>query len=223
MAILSAASEGFWQNLLRQLGEWDRALFLKVNVDWAGGFADAVMPVLRNQQTWYPLYAFLIIYVIWRFRWKALPFILIAGLTVVLTDQVSSSFLKNYFDRVRPCSEPLLAGIMKLRVGRCPTSGSFTSSHAVNHFGLAAYIIFCLKPYFKKWAWLFLLWAACICYAQVYVGVHYPGDVSGGALVGMLLGWLTSLLFTRYFNFGKPRRKQPAAAKQREAISSGGI
>ncbi|WP_118973687.1 phosphatase PAP2 family protein [Taibaiella koreensis] len=213
MAIRSATSEGFWPDLLQRLDAWDRALFVKVNVDWTGGLADAVMPILRDQRTWYPLYAFLIIYVIWRFRWKALPFILIAGLTVVLTDQVSSNFLKNYFDRVRPCSEPLLAGIMKLRIGRCPTSGSFTSSHAVNHFGLAAYVIFCLKPYFKKWRYLFWLWAAAICYAQVYVGVHYPGDVSCGALLGILLGGLMAWLFNRYFNFGKPLQKRKMIAK----------
>lgn len=209
MAILSASPGGFWSDLLGQLRNWDMALFRKVNVDWSGSFADTLMPILRDQRTWYPLYAFLIFYVFWKFRWKALPFVIIAGLTVVLTDQVSSSFLKNYFDRIRPCSEPLLAGIMKLRVGRCPTSGSFTSSHAVNHFGLAAYIVFSLKPYFKRWRYLFFLWAALICYAQVYVGVHYPADVSCGALLGILLGWLTSLVFTRYFNFGQPRRMRP--------------
>lgn len=207
MALLSAFSGAFWSGLLTPLGKWDMALFRKVNIDWTGAFGDFLMPVIRDQSTWYPLYAFLLIYVIWKFKWKAVPFILLAGLTVALTDQVSSNFLKDYFGRVRPCSEPLLAGIMKLRVNRCPTSGSFTSSHAVNHFGLAAFIFFTLKPYLKKWAFLFFVWAALICYAQVYVGVHYPGDVTGGALIGLLLGWITSLLFSRYFNFGVKRDK----------------
>ncbi len=207
MVLLSASATGSWSDMLAKLNDWDTALFLKVNTVWTSGFADLIMPVLRDQRTWYPLYAFLLLYVIWKFKWKALPFILIAGLTVALTDQVSSSFFKNYFGRIRPCSEPLLAGLMKLRVGRCPVSGSFTSSHAVNHFGLAAFIFFTLRPYFKKWGALFFLWAASICYAQVYVGVHYPGDVLGGALLGILLGWLTSMVFTRYFNFGDRQGK----------------
>lgn len=208
MAFLSASSDTTDPGFLGRLDVLDRALFRKINIDWASNWADWIMPVIRDQRTWYPLYAFLIIYIIWKFRWKAVPFILIAGLTVVLTDQVSSSFLKNFFGRIRPCSEPLLAGLVQLRVSRCPTSGSFTSSHAVNHFGIAAFIFFCLKPYFGKWGLLFFLWAGLICYAQVYVGVHYPGDVLGGALVGILLGWLTSLLFIRYFNFGFPRQKK---------------
>jgi len=204
MALLSATPGGFWTGLLSRLKEWDQALFLKINGAWTGAWGDIVMPVIRDQRTWYPLYAFLLVYVIWKFRWKALPFIVIAGLTVALTDQVSSTFIKNYFGRVRPCSEPLLAGWVHLRVGRCPQSGSFTSSHAVNHFGLAAFIFFTLRPWFRKWAWLFFAWAGLICYAQVYVGVHYPGDVAGGALLGILLGRLTAAVFRRRFNFGNP-------------------
>lgn len=214
MVLLSASASGFWSNMLTQLNDWDRSLFLKVNTDWTGSFADTVMPVLRDQSTWYPLYALLFVYVVWKFKWKALPFILIAGLTIVITDQISSSFFKSYFGRVRPCNEPLLNGLMMLRVGRCPVSGSFTSSHAVNHFGLAAFVFFALRPYFKKWGALSFLWAASICYAQVYVGVHYPGDVIGGALLGILLGWLTALVFIRYFNFGikrKPVKKEQQA------------
>src|SRR6218665_1205277 len=131
MTFLTATSGG----LLGKLNEWDMAFFLKINRDRAGALCDFVMPLMRDQRTWYPLYALLLLYVAWKFKWKCLPFILIAGLTVVLTDQVSSNFLKGFFGRVRPCHEALLEGLMQLRVGYCPQSGSFTSSHAVNHFG----------------------------------------------------------------------------------------
>lgn len=192
--------------LMARLNTLDQALFRKINIEWANVFCDRIMPYVRDQRTWYPLYAVLLVYIIRKFRWKSLPFMLAAGATVALTDQVSSSLLKNYFGRVRPCSEPLLTGLVQLRVAYCPTSGSFTSSHAANHFGIAAFIFFCLKPCFGKWGWLFFAWAALICYAQVYVGVHYPGDVLGGAATGALLGWLMSLAFRRWFNFGNPWR-----------------
>lgn len=203
MTFLTAASG----SLLSRLKDWDMAFFLKINTEWTGSFGDFIMPLMRDQRTWYPLYAALLIYVIWKFKWKAIPYILIGALTVVITDQLSSSVLKGFFGRTRPCHEEQLIGLMKLRVGYCPQSGSFTSSHAVNHFGLAAFFFFTLKPYLKNWRWLFFLWAGIICYAQVYVGVHYPGDVTGGGLLGILLGWLTSLVFIRYFNFGIKRNK----------------
>ncbi len=209
MVLVEGAAE-WWVSLLAQLGEWDTILFRKINMEWTSSFLDSVLPVIRDQRTWYPLYAFLFIYVVYKFKWKAVPFIIIAGLTVVITDQVSSSVLKPFFSRTRPCSEALLQGQMRLLLGRCPTSGSFTSSHAVNHFGLAAFIVGTLQLYFKKWRYLFYIWALVICYAQVYVGVHYPGDVIGGALVGLLLGCLTAFFFRRYFNFGESLRRLSA-------------
>lgn len=215
MVILST---NFWPGLLSPLNKWDRSLFLKINTEWTSTASDFILPILRDQSTWYPFYALLLIYVIWKFKWKALPFIIIGGLSVALTDQVSSNFLKDYFGRIRPCNDPLLAGIMKLRVERCPSSASFTSSHAVNHFGLASFLFFTLRPYLKKWAYLFFVWAATICYAQVYVGVHYPGDVIVGTLVGLLLGWMTGLIFIRYFNFGNKKTKVEEESKMEESV-----
>jgi undecaprenyl-diphosphatase len=54
-----------------------------------------------------------------------------------------------------------------------------------------------LRRHIGKWAWLFFVWAASICYAQVYVGVHYPLDIAGGALLGMLAGLMSGGFFQR--------------------------
>lgn len=193
-------------NFLQTLKEWDIALFVKINTEWTSSFADTLLPILRDQRTWYPLYLLLLIFLVWKLRWKAIPFILLAGLTAVFTDQISSNFLKEFVGRIRPCHEESLVGIMIQRVGYCPKSGSFTSSHAVNHFGLAAFLVFTMKPYFKQWRHLFFLWAAVICYSQIYVGVHYPGDVLGGAAIGILIGGLMAYAYRYFFNFGTPLR-----------------
>lgn len=169
-------------------------------MEWTCSFFDFIMPILRDQRTWYPLYALLVAFVVYKFKWKSVYFILFAALTVIITDQFSSSFLKPFFNRTRPCNEALLAGNMRLLRGYCPGNGSFTSSHAVNHFGIATFIIGTLRVYFKRWGYLFYVWAALICYAQVYVGVHYPGDVAGGCLVGLLLGWIMVVIFRKFFN-----------------------
>jgi len=207
MTVLAANETGFLTSVMSFLKGQDIALFTKINTEWTSGFADLLFPILRDQRTWYPLYALLLVYLIWKFRWKALPFMITAAITAAIADQISSNFLKAFFGRIRPCHEELLTGIMIHRVGYCPNSGSFTSSHAVNHFALAVLIIVALKPYFKNWRYLFLPWAAAICYAQVYVGVHYPGDVLGGALLGTGIGALMAFLFKRYFNFGMPTRE----------------
>ena len=69
------------------------------------------------------------------------------------------------------------------------------SSHAANHFGLAAFWYFSIKKMSgKKWSWLWL-WAATICYAQIYVGKHFPFDILAGSLTGFLTGLGMSRLF----------------------------
>lgn len=105
--------------------------------------------------------------------------------------------MKYFFNRVRPCNEPSLADRIHILVNYVPQSPSFTSSHAVNHFALATFFFQTLKPYFGNWAYLLFLWAGTVAYGQVYVGVHYPGDILGGALVGGLIGWFTSLIFNK--------------------------
>ena len=185
------------------LKEWDMQCFIKINRDWSNAFADFFLPITRDQRTWYPFYALLLTYVIIKFKWKSIPFIVLAIATVSLSDLISSHILKEFIGRVRPCHEILLIGVMKLRVGYCPGSSSFTSSHAANHFSMATFFYFSLRPYFRKWSLLFFLWAGIISFAQIYVGVHYPGDVIGGTIVGLLAGRFTYYLFKRYFNFDK--------------------
>jgi undecaprenyl-diphosphatase len=43
-----------------------------------------------------------------------------------------------------------------------------------------------------------VIWASVICYAQVYVGVHYPFDVIGGAIIGILIGKFTFALHEKF-------------------------
>ena len=53
------------------------------------------------------------------------------------------------------------------------------------------------ETFLKKWIYLAYVWAFLIAYAQVYVGVHYPLDVLGGAVLGILVGSLTAWGFRK--------------------------
>lgn len=179
------------------LGEFDRWLLIKINHAWSNPFFDAVFPFWRHSDTWLPLYLFLFLFMIMNFGWRSLPWMIILGLTAGICDQVSSSFVKEFFGRLRPCRDDSLAGLIDFRLIYCPQSGSFTSSHATNHFGVAMFIYITMKDVFKKAGLLFFLWAATICYGQVYVGVHYPFDVMGGAILGCGIGYAMALIFKK--------------------------
>jgi undecaprenyl-diphosphatase len=76
----------------------------------------------------------------------------------------------------------------------CGMNGSFTSSHATNHFAVAMFLYQTLKRFSPFWAIAFV-WAGLISYAQIYVGVHYPADILGGTLLGCGLGYAASRVF----------------------------
>jgi undecaprenyl-diphosphatase len=181
----------FWQ----RLEEWDQALFIKLNSGWTNPFFDAVLPWFRHSATWIPLYVFLLVFILinlGRNRWW---WILLFITTIAMTDMIGTYIFKHNFERLRPCSDPDLYSYVRLLVKNCSGGYSFISNHAANHFGMAAFFYFTLKRWIPKYAWIGLVWAAIICYSQVYVGVHYPIDVISGAIIGLLIGRLTAKIF----------------------------
>lgn len=151
------------------------------------------MPYLRDKYFWVPLYVLLVGYVVYQYRWYSIIVIILAALTVTLTDQVASSLIKPAVQRLRPCNDAVLSSQVHLLVD-CGSGFSFVSSHAANHFGIAVFLIILFG---RKWTWLTpaaLTWAALVAFAQVYVGLHYPIDVTAGALLGAAIGIFTGRL-----------------------------
>jgi undecaprenyl-diphosphatase len=193
-------------SFLQKLEQFDRWLFMLINDQLKNSFFDTVMPYLRNAYFWTPLYLFIILFVIINFKTRGWWWFLLFLCTVSLTDILSSKILKESFERLRPCSDPDFMQHDRLLVNHCSGGYSFTSSHAANHFGMATFFFITFRRYFKNWTLLAFLWAASICYAQVYVGVHYPFDIVGGALAGMVIGFVTGSFFNKQFGiptFGK--------------------
>lgn len=183
--------------MLKKISEVDRFLFLKINQESKNNFFDTIMPFIREAIFWAPLYLFILLFVLINFGKKAIWWVFSAAATVALTDTISSKIIKPFFARPRPCLDPEFSAKVRLLANYCGGNGSFTSSHAANHFGLAMFIFITLRHVAPKTVWLFFGWAALICFAQIYVGVHYPTDVAGGAVLGMLTGYGTAKILIR--------------------------
>jgi membrane-associated phospholipid phosphatase len=177
--------------------EADKWLFRHINGKWHHPWLDIFLPLFRSAEFWYPFYIFLLVLVVVNFKQGKWQWILFFGLVPGITDFISSGLIKENFFRLRPCNDPAMADKLRYLLGYKPQSSSFTSSHAANHFAMGSFLFFTLKERLGKPAFLFFLWAAIICWAQVYVGVHYPLDVISGAFVGFCIGSLFSYFFNK--------------------------
>lgn len=182
--------------MIDQLIAFDKELFIAINQGLSNPVFDWLLPVLRNPYTWAPLYLFIIVFCIRNYKKRGVILIAFLLLNFGLSDYISSTLVKKSVERIRPCNDIEFKENVQLRV-RCGSGYSFTSSHATNHFAMA---VFMIMVFFKSWKpirWIGLTWASVISLCQVYVGVHYPGDILAGALLGALIGWLVSLLYLR--------------------------
>ena len=160
------------------LARWDVAFFYVVNNGTHNKLFDIVMPFLTNIDNWrVPLAVMWVGLLIFGGKKGRIAAVL-AGLCLALTDQLSSSLLKPYFARTRPCN--LLENVRLLV--NCTRAYSFPSSHATNIFAQAALFSFTYRRFTPLFAFLALL----VGYSRVYVGVHFPFDVLFGAVVGIL-------------------------------------
>lgn len=194
------------QSIFERLIAWDYKVWFYMNTVWHNSVLDAIVPYLRNPFTWAPLYLFLLMFITINFGRKGLMWCVFFLLTFACSDQLSAHLMKPYFHRIRPCNNPYLMQLVH-RLVDCGSGFSFPSSHAANHFALAVFGSLTLSKRIKHIWPVAITWAVLVAYSQVYVGVHFPLDVTAGGIVGMVVGSITGMLFNRFYDLSKPSAK----------------
>ena len=134
---------------------------------------------------WIPLYVIFLYFLYKNFNKKSLFYILLfVALGITASDQIANIF-KFGFERLRPCHDPSLEGL--LREVKCGGKFGFYSAHSSNSFFVATYLTMLLGKKIKQLPYFLSVWAAIVAYSRVYLGMHFPGDIIVGAIMGILL------------------------------------
>jgi undecaprenyl-diphosphatase len=180
---------------------FDTELFYAINTRLTAGWLDSFMPYVTEKMNFLGaiIVAAVLIMILGKRkdRWGLLLLVL-----VVFSADFLSNETKHLFMRIRPCNA--LDGV-RLLAG-CSRSYSFPSGHATNIFAAMVFLTIRYKKFFP----VFITIAVTVAYSRVYVGVHYPLDVAGGAVLGSAVaivwsaaeGRFTKALSERY---GKKR------------------
>ena len=121
-------------------------------------------------------------------RRHALLVLLMVAVAVLVADQVSSGLIKHLVERLRPTHDPSLENAVHVINGYRGGMYGFVSSHAANFFAIATLVTLIMRRGLVAVA--LYGWGLVQCYSRIYLGVHYPGDILGGMIVGLLAGWL---------------------------------
>jgi len=182
----------------------DKAVFLFFNKSLANPVFDFVMPIITNADLWkIPIAVFLFALIIFGGK-KGRITVIFLIFAVALSDQISSFVIKPFFHRIRPC---FVIKSARLLINQ-PHSPSFPSSHAAN---MASTALILFAQYRKK-STVYLVLAGLVIFSRIYVGVHYPSDVLGGIVVGLVCGLTVvegaKLVSTGFYKFFRKKHAE---------------
>ena len=137
---------------------------------------------------------------------KFILLLLFTALVFAFTDQISAGIIKPLVQRPRPSHDGSIMDQLHFVNDYHGGAYGFVSSHAANCFGLAVWVSCLYKR--RSLVTAMMLYAVLNCYSRIYLGVHFPGDIICGTVLGILCGWLGYYCYTRFCQrFSIPQNK----------------
>lgn len=179
---------------MEQVIQFDRDLFLYLNGLGTVTF-DGFWMFITGKWNAIPLYVILLVLLYKKLGLKqTLLTVVLVAIMIACTDQLANLFKKVLFLRPRPCHDDILSESMRLVKSHCGGRYGYFSAHAASSMALAVFLGKLLKPHIKYLYTFLIVWALCVGYSRIYIGVHYPGDVLTGFVFGAIIGTLMFVL-----------------------------
>lgn len=163
----------------------DLAIFYLFNHSLSVDFLDKFFSILTNVNNWYIAYIILLGISFTKGGMRGKIAVVLIILLIIVTDQLGHKLIKEIFQRIRPCND--LADVLT-PLG-CNGTYSFPSNHALNNFAAATFFY----RLFPKLKWILFITAFIVSLSRVYLGLHYPSDIIGGAIIGSAFGYIFSI------------------------------
>lgn len=182
----------------------DTQLLLAIN-GAHNSFWDTFMFTFSGKLIWLPLYVSLFYVLIRNLTWKQLLFCSIGvALVILLADQICSQLIRPWVERWRPGREESpIDQFVHIVNGKRGGKYGFPSCHAANTVALMGYFFFLLRR--RALTLALLAWALITCYSRAYLGVHYPGDLLVGSMIGFAAAWFVYFLLKKVAKYERPR------------------
>ena len=191
-------------DFLQLLNDLDSQLLLAIN-GLHNPYFDTFMYAYSGKWIWIPTYCALTYIIFRNLHWRTALYCLAAiALTITFADQIGASVIRPWVERLRPANlENPLSEYVHIVNGYRGGSYGFPSCHAANTFGLTFYLMFLI--HLRGFTLFMCAWALLTCYSRSYLGVHYPGDLLAGALLGLCGAALMYGLFRWLVGYRRPQ------------------
>ena len=181
---------------MEELIQFDKHLLLMLNGS-DSVFLDYVVMTLTNAKTWIPLYLALFYVVIKSNMTKKdiLFGVAAAGFCVLCAGGFDDSIVKPLVARWRPTHDPQIGMLIDTVDNYRGGNYGFFSAHASNTFSIALFFSLLMR---RRWLVVTLVCYSLVnCWTRLYLGVHYPGDITVGLIWGSIVGYCIYRLYCK--------------------------